>query len=399
MNSQLATRTRRADASTLAVCTSSFRSMFDVGRWTFNVQTSTSHSTRAPLRVAANQSPLLPYSPTPLLALLLITLSLLTPLHAQLPGEIAKGNLLAPKAFRAAAAKVLPSVVRIESFGGIVGGAGRVAGDGPTTGLVISKDGFIVTSTFNFIKSPPIITVVTRDGGRHVAKLVGRDDTRKICLLKIEANADLPVPELAQRDELKVGQWAISVGVGFGEGDPALSAGIISATNRIGGRAVQTDANTSPANYGGPLVDVEGRVIGVCVPLTPGAADAASGVEWYDSGIGFAVPLDDAEAVLEAMKAGKSIVPGFLGVAFKAGEGDGGVLVDKLLEGAAADKAGLKEGDRVLKVGEEEIMDGAQLRAVIGRHIAGDEISITVRRGEEELELKATLGERPQASE
>jgi serine protease Do len=135
------------------------------------------------------------------------------------------------------------------------------------------------------------------------------------------------------------------------------------------------------------------------VPLTPGAADAASGVEWYDSGIGFAVPLDDAEAVLEAMKAGKSIVPGFLGVAFKAGEGDGGVLVDKLLEGAAADKAGLKEGDRVLKVGEEEIMDGAQLRAVIGRHIAGDEISITVRRGEEELELKATLGERPQASE
>jgi serine protease Do len=351
---------------------------------------SASHTTRAPLRVAANRFCVL--------ALLLILACFTPTLCAQQPRDIAKGNLLAPKAFRAAAAKVLPSVVRIESFGGIVGGAGRVAGDGPTTGLIISDDGFVVTSTFNFIKSPPIITVVTRDGSRHVAKLVGRDDTRKICVLKIEANDKLPTPDLANRDDLRVGQWAISVGVGFGEGEPALSTGIISATHRIGGRAVQTDANTSPANYGGPLVDIEGRVIGICVPLAPNVGDAASGVEWYDSGIGFAVPLDDARNVLDAMKAGKSIVPAYLGVQMKAEEG-GGVSVSKLLEGGAADKAGIQEGDRVLKTGDEEINDLAQLRAAIGRHIAGDEITVTIRRGEEELKLQVTLGERPQASE
>ena len=118
------------------------------------------------------------------------------------------------------------------------------------------------------------------------------------------------------------------------------------------------------------------------------------------SGIGFAVPLDGAEKVLEAMKAGKNIVPGYLGVQMNPAEGDeAGVVIAKLLPGGAAEKAGLKEGDRVLKVGDEEIRDGAQLRGIVGRHISGDVISITVRRGEEELQLEATLGERPQTPE
>src|SRR5262249_41731663 len=139
-------------------------------------------------------------------------------------------------------------------------------------------DGYIITSTFNFLKRPPVITVVFPDGKRHVAKLLGRDDTRKLCLLKVDGVQSLPVPEFVPRSELKVGQWAVAVGVGYGDGSPALSAGIISAASRISGKAVQTDANTSPANYGGPLVDLDGRVIGVCVPLSPGSKEVAGGV-------------------------------------------------------------------------------------------------------------------------
>ena len=236
--------------------------------------------------------------------------------------QLMLGDLLAAKAFRIAANKVLPSVVYIESFGGVASGQGGIGGirrpgDGPTTGIVVSPDGYIITSTFNFIQKPPVITVQFRDGQRRVAKLVGRDNTRRICLLKVEDVSDLPVPVYVPRSELNVGQWSISVGVGFGDKNPAISAGIISATSRIHGRAVQTDANTSPANYGGPLVDIDGRVIGICVPLSPQSQKEGSGVEWYDSGIGFAIPLHGAERVLTELKAGKTIQAGYLGVALK----------------------------------------------------------------------------------
>ncbi|MCI0356859.1 MAG: S1C family serine protease, partial [Planctomycetaceae bacterium] len=216
--------------------------------------------------------------------------------HADDPlPALTRGTLLAPKAFRAAAAKVQPSLVRIEGFGGIAagvdGGGYQAPGEGPTTGLVLSSDGYVVTSTFNFLRKPPIITVVTPDGRRHVAKLLGRDETRKLCILKVDGVNGWPVPELASRDKLKVGQWVVATGIGFGAAQPALSAGIISATSRISGRAVQTDVNLSPANYGGPLIDLEGRVVGICAPLSPHGAGEAAGAEWYDSGIGFAVPL------------------------------------------------------------------------------------------------------------
>src|SRR5207245_411617 len=117
------------------------------------------------------------------------------------------GTLLAPKAFRAAAAKVQPSLVRIEGFGGIAaagnGGGYQPPGEGPTTGLIISPDGYIITSTFNFLRKPPVITAILPDGKRHIARLLGRDETRKICLLRVDDVADLPTPQVAPRDELR----------------------------------------------------------------------------------------------------------------------------------------------------------------------------------------------------
>lgn len=113
------------------------------------------------------------------LSTLLLAVSVVTPARSAEPTTpvLVRGTLLAPKAFRAAAAKVRPALVRIEGFGGIAagtdGGGYQSPGEGPTTGVVLSSDGYIVTSTFNFLRKPPIITVVMPDGRRHVAKLLG----------------------------------------------------------------------------------------------------------------------------------------------------------------------------------------------------------------------------------
>lgn len=317
---------------------------------------------------------------------------------APAPSLITRGVLLAPKAFRQVAASIRPSLVMIESFGGLNAGEGvsNLAADGPTTGLIISSDGYIITSTFNFLRKPPIITITLADGRRKVATLLGRDETRKLCLLKINDVSDLPVPTFAPREEVRVGQWAVAVGFGFGDKEPSLTAGIISAESRISGRALQTDANLSPANYGGPLLDIDGRLLGICVPLAPGAKDVAAGAEWYDSGIGFAVPLGEIAPIIEAMKAGKTLVPGYLGIQpAPSGNPPSGAEVGSVKEKSPAEAAGLKAGDKLLKIGDIEVLDVAHLSTVVGRYVAGDKITILVRRGEQELTIEAVLGEVP----
>ena len=321
------------------------------------------------------------------------------------PSSLTRGTLLAPKAFRAAAAKVQPSLVRIEGFGGlaagVAGGGYQAPGEGPTTGLVLSSDGYIVTSTFNFIRKPPVITVVFPSGERRIAKLLGRDETRRICLLKVDGVSDLPVPESAPRSELRVGQWAVAIGVGFGGAQPALSTGIISATSRISAKAVQTDANTSPANYGGPLVDLDGRVIGICVPLSPQAKSDAAGSEWYDSGIGFAVSLDGQEKIIERLKAGETLKAGFLGVqvepAGKPAEGqfESGVVIKEIVPDSPAAKAGLEKGDKLISIGGAEVADPTHLVSLVGRHLSGDKVEVTLKRGAESKTVEVTLGDVP----
>jgi len=336
----------------------------------------------------------------------LIAAGTVSSLAAQEPApSLTRGTLLAPKAFRAAAAEVQPSLVRIEGFGGlaagVAGGGYQAPGEGPTTGLILSSDGYIVTSTFNFIRKPPVITVVFPSGQRRIAKLLGRDETRRICLLKVDGVSDLPVPEFTPRSELKVGQWAVAIGVGFGGAQPALSTGIISATSRISAKAVQTDANTSPVNYGGPLVDLDGRVIGICVPLSPQAKSDAAGSEWYDSGIGFAVSLDGLEKVMERLKAGETLKAGFLGVqvepAGKPAEGqfDSGAVIKEIVPDSPAAKAGLQKDDKLISLGGTEITDPTHLVSLVGRHLSGDKVEVVLKRGDETRTLELTLADLP----
>ncbi|MCE9526466.1 MAG: PDZ domain-containing protein [Planctomycetales bacterium] len=312
-----------------------------------------------------------------------------------------RGTLLAPKAFRAAAKKIQSSLVTIEGFGGLAAGSGQTKGihapgEGPTTGLVISSDGYIVTSTFNFIRKPPIIAVRLPSGERKIARLLGRDETRRICLLKVDGVNGLAVPEMAPREELAVGQWAVALGIGYGDAEPALTAGIISATSRIGAKAVQTDANLSPANYGGPLIDLDGRVIGICVPLSPGGQQEGAGSEWYDSGIGFAVPLTGLDKVIAAMKEGKTLQKGFLGVQSQpTGTPPTGASIVSVVPDSPAAKAGLVKDDKLLKLDDTEIIDVTHLSSVIARYVAGDKVELTYQRGEEKKTVTIELAVAP----
>ena len=311
---------------------------------------------------------------------------------------------LTSRAFRIAAEKIRPALVTIESYGGVgarlgeIGGI-RKQGEGNTTGVMITPDGYILTSTFNFIQQPPVISVIPSDGKRRFARLLGRDDTRKICLLKVDDVDNMPVPEMADIDEIKVGQWAISLGVGYGDISPALSMGIVSAKNRIGGRAIQTDANISPANYGGPLIDIDGRMLGICVPLNPQSQAIGAGVEWYDSGIGFAIPLSRAEELLERLKNGERISPAFLGVQAMPNPAGKGLWIERVVQDTPADEIGLERQDLILGVNGEEVADMLRLRQVLNRFESGEEIELTIIKDDgknQETQVKLKLGIAPQ---
>ncbi len=309
---------------------------------------------------------------------------------------------LTSKAFRGATKKILPSLVTIESFGGVGAIQGRIGGirkqgEGNTTGILVSRDGYILTSTFNFIQQPPVITVITNDGQRRLAKVMGRDDTRKLCLLKIDGVSDLPVPEIMDLDKITVGQWVISLGVGYGDLSPAVSMGIISAKNRIGGRAIQTDANISPANYGGALVDIEGRLLGICVPMNPQSQAIAAGVDWYDSGIGFAVALSGLEKLIERLKKGERIRPAFLGIEAAANPKGDGLLIKKVVEYTAAHEHELEAQDIVLELNGTPVNDMLALRQILNKFEAGLEVEMTVKRNGEKKKdkFKLTLGAPP----
>lgn len=303
------------------------------------------------------------------------------------------------EAFQAALRAVSPVIVRIDTIGGAQpvrregepGEEGRVAAgfrqaDGPTTGVIWSEDGDILTSSINFVRDPFIITVTLADGRRFVARLVARDRHARLALLRIDAEG-LPTPTLLPTAQVRPGQWALVAGFGHGSQTPALSVGIVSAIGRAAGMAVQTDAKTSPANYGGPLFDVEGRVIGICVPLSPTDDDELAGVEWYDSGIGFAVHNAYIEQRLARLRAGHDLYRGLIGVNLEERTmpgaatpdpndvGPPGVRVIGETAGPAA-AAGIRPGDIITAIEDSPTPRRLDFRRAIARYAAGDEVAL-----------------------
>lgn len=286
-------------------------------------------------------------------------------------------------AIKAAVEHVAPSVVRIETVGGLERIGSFSVGTGPTTGLIISADGYLLSSAFNFVQNPTSILVTLPDGERTAAHVVAKDNNRKLVLLKVDTDAPLAVPEFAPRESIRVGQWSIAVGRTFSGNSANLSVGIVSATNRIWSTAIQTDAKISPANYGGPLIDLQGRVLGLLVPLSPQQSSELAGAEWYDSGIGFAVPLSDMTRSIEWMKQGKTLHRGILGVIIKGkNEMVDPAIIGSTVSNSPAAKAGLKKGDEIIEVDGHVIARHSHLKHALGPRYAGEAISLKVKRRE-----------------
>jgi serine protease Do len=335
--------------------------------------------------------------------------------HARAPSEPDLESLRDTQiVFRSVAANMRPHLVRIETVGGSqppnrvietddgdtaerpprprspfrdLPGSDFEIADGPTTGVIYSSDGLIVSSSFNFVREPLLISVALADGRRFTADLVARDHVRKVALLKVDATGLSP-PTWGDPRDVEVGQWTIALGLGFGGSGPSVTVGIVSALDRMNGSAIQTDAKLSPANYGGPLCDVRGQVIGLSVPMGQRPGELA-GVELYDSGVGFAIPKNRLDEIITVLETGRSLYRGWLGV--RVDRTAPGVVIENVADPSPMREAGVLPGDKILSVNGRPVKNFNHLVKALYMIPAGENVDLHIEREPEEFTVTVKL--------
>lgn len=300
----------------------------------------------------------------------------------------AKGIRAASKLFRRALARIESSLVSVETFGAKTPGAATpqlVSGRG-STGIVISPSGEILTSLFGLSGERELITVTSKDRERQSAKVLATDEARGIALLKTSSREGTPV-EWSDLDSLEVGQWVVAVGRPIASEPPTVSVGILSALERFAGRAVQFDASANATNFGGPLLDLDGRVIGIIAPFQE---NGQTGAELYDSGIGFAAVSRQRADWLGRLQQGMSVQKARLGVVVSRTD-DSVLQIRQVIPGSPAEAYGLRVGDKLIRVDGKPVIDRLRLSTLVSRHDAGDKVVVKLIRDQTELEIEIVL--------
>ena len=343
------------------------------------------------------------------------------------------GPTAAPSDFSTAAEAVTPMVVHIrttmtrtvrqqqvpdifrEFFGDEFGGQRqqprRQQGQASGSGVIISKDGYIVTNN-HVVQDADEVEVIMTDKRSFKAKVIGTDPLTDLAVIKVEAN-DLPAITLGDSDALKLGEWVLAVGYPL-DLESTVTAGIVSAKGRRIGildqnisktdpkpdspveAFIQTDAAINPGNSGGALVNLRGELVGI-----NSAIASATG---YYSGYGFAVPVSLVKKVSADLLKYGNVQRGYIGILpielnstvakeknVKVGRG---IYVQEAVEKGAAEAAGLKKGDVIVKMDGQPLDSDAQMREIIGRRRPGDILTVTVNRDGSERDFKVELRNR-----
>jgi S1-C subfamily serine protease len=267
--------------------------------------------------------------------------------------------------------------------------------DAPVTGVVVDRDGSILTTYENVSGAVESIEVVLPDGRAVAAQVKGFDAVADLALLEAPEAAGLEPIRAAPAPAPAVGTSVVAVGIAPGGGGLTLNPGIVSALDRVKGWGIQHDARLNFGNVGGPLLDLEGRLVGLTTHVSIGDDAKSPG---QNSGVGMAVLWPRVGESLPHLKAGGAKKNPWLGIRGSS-ENQDGVHIVNVIEGEPAEKAGLKAGDVIVELDGVKLATIQELRDLIERRRVGDEVRLTVRRGDEEVELKAFLAEMRKGTE
>ncbi|WBO23121.1 Do family serine endopeptidase [Sphingomonas abietis] len=279
------------------------------------------------------------------------------------------------------------------------------------SGFIISADGYVVTNNHVIAGDPnsaeskgatlESVTVTLPDHTEYKARVVGRDQTADLAVLKIDAPKPLPFVQFGDSTKTRVGDWVIAIGNPFALGG-TVTAGIVSAIHRSIGqgpydRYIQTDAAINSGNSGGPMFDMAGNVVGINSAIySPSGGNV---------GIGFAIPAEEAKPVIDVLMKGGRVKRGYLGVAIQTVTDDiasalglqknHGEIVGRVEPGYAASKAGIQSGDVIVKVNGTDVTPDNTLSYLVANLPIGSRVPIELYRRGQKLTVTAVIAERP----
>lgn len=274
----------------------------------------------------------------------------------------------------------------------------RITGQG--SGFIISSDGYILTNN-HVVAEAEKITVVLKDGRKLEAKKIGTDPDSDVALIKVEGK-DFPTIEIGDSDALEIGEWVIAVGNPFGLSE-TVTVGIVSAKGRQVGITdggyedfIQTDAAINPGNSGGPLLDIDGKAIG----MNSAIISQSGGY----MGIGLAIPINMAMAVKEQLLTSGKVTRGYIGITMNPEgltpelaesfgyKGENGILITEVLEESPAAEAGLKQGDIIVQLNGKEVVSNEAFRNAVSLMAPGTEIKLVIFRDGKEEKVMVKIG-------
>ena len=277
-------------------------------------------------------------------------------------------------------------------------------GSASGSGFVLTEDGYVVTN-YHVVEDASAVWVVTHDGMEYEAEIVGHDASNDVAVLKVEAE-DLVPAQVGTSSDLVIGDMVAAIGNPLGTLSATQTVGYVSGINREVStdssiiNMIQTDCAINPGNSGGPLFNMYGQVIGITTAKYSGTTGSGASIE----GIGFAIPVDDVMGMISDLMDYGYVTGAYLGVtvqnndaesAAKFGLPTTGAYVVTVEDGGAADRAGIRPKDLIIRLGGQDIASVTDLTRRLRGFKAGDTTTVTVVRSGQELELGITLDEKP----